>query len=71
MFQSGRGTDLLLSCLMEMSGIEDAFLSARTLRLEEVLAKLRPVLKVSSFSWQQPLCYCHSYVHDIKLQLEL
>ncbi len=47
MFQPGHGTDLLLSCLVEMSGVEDAFLSSRTLRLEEVLAKWRPVLKVS------------------------
>ncbi len=50
MFQPGHGTDLLLSCLAEMSGVEDAFLSSRTLRLEEVLAKWRPLLKVSSFT---------------------
>eukprot|EP01084_Bolivina_argentea_P314057 543944_1 len=45
MFQPGHGTDLLLSCLVEMNGVEDAFLSSRTLSLEEVLAKWRPVLK--------------------------
>jgi hypothetical protein len=44
-FQPGRGTDLLLSCLADMSLVADAFREARTLSLEDVLARLRPVLR--------------------------